>query len=82
MPEHVATGNPTIETRDTDPHLFAHNQVKIEITYPCSCGSPVRTSEILPRDAVVSDPDLFARTVIQVGQRARESWREHLQAGS
>lgn len=77
MSEHVLAKLPEISASNTEPGLYEHQLVKIEVRYPCACGTTVRASEALPEASAVTDPRGWADMVRQVTARGRDLWEEH-----
>lgn len=77
MSDHGLAKLPEISVDEAPPHLQAHQLVKVEVRYPCLCGSVVRTSDVVPR-TVLMDTEQFATRVRQVTGMSRDAWRGHL----
>ena len=67
---------PEISVTEDEPHLHTHQLVKVEVRYPCRCGEVVRTSEVLPRTALM-DVETFSDRLRQITKASREDWEGH-----
>lgn len=76
MSGHRMKGPPEVVTTDSEPHLAMHDLVKLEVRVTCSCKAVVRTSETLPRAAVLGMTE-YAETLRRLLQGARDHWEEH-----
>ena len=75
--EHGLAKLPEISSTNAEPHLAAHQLVKVEVRYPCLCGAVIRTSEAIP-ETVLMNVDQFADKVRQITAQSRARWEEHL----